>query len=165
MEAANEALLRNLEHMNEKIHVEKSEVDIMNRRAFQRIADEVNTMREIAEGDLLQLNSAHSKAINELQVMIEDLISTRAAESSLARREADRLGKDLAQMLKENMECFQLLQELAPKSELESTRFGGCANTPRPFLTAALLLSGATCTNSRRARIKRRSKLAPSGRS
>jgi hypothetical protein len=156
LETTNEALLSNLEHMTEKINAEKMEMETLNRRAFLRIAEEVHTMRDTAEKDILQLNSAHTAAISELQAMIEELISTRAAETNLARREADRLGKDLAQMLKENMECFQLLQELTPRSELESTRlcilWEAVQKAPCLLFPHRSALSGATCSTSRQAR-------------
>ena len=68
------------------------------------------------------MRDAHSKTVQELQEMIEELIAARAAESNFAKEEADRLNQELSQLMNENMECFRLLQTLVPKSELDSAR-------------------------------------------
>ena len=122
LQLTNEALLQNLEIVKEKNRIEKEEVEISKARAIRTITEELSLVRERCETSMSSMRDAHSKTVQELQEMIEELIAARAAESNFAKEEADRLNQELSQLMNENMECFRLLQTLVPKSELDSAR-------------------------------------------
>ncbi len=109
--------------MKEKSEIEREEMEVLHKRAIQNITDELNQFRDASEKKLAETSDAHAKAVFELQGIIKEILAARAAESNFAKAEADRLGKEFAQLMKENTECFNMLQNLVPLSELESARW------------------------------------------
>ena len=122
LQMRNKALEEQIERVKGRRKKETKEIEQRAKTEAKELGDELQRLRKKIQADYSSSEKARGFALNEMLPVIDELVASKSAEASEARKEASRLSQEVASLMEENINCYQQLQNVVPIIELEKAR-------------------------------------------